>query len=193
MCNGRSPRVLTLPQCKRKHKGFGRKCPPRKYETFVMYKVSLWASSPIWASEPSFSSRVRTARASTFHDSPQMESLFAGEYRIGLFSLSWILQSSQEKSKTMVMPNFGGGKQGAWNGKYIGRRSAKPRGTRAEARVKNKKLLFFRSPRVALRREGRPLAVFFFAKDNEFIMKIYEKIPQNNCCLVNIGKAFFWH
>ena len=82
--------------------------PPRKYETSVMYKVSLWASSPIWASEPSFSSRVRTARASTFHDSPQMESLFAGEYRIGLFSLSWILQSSQEKSKTMVMPNFGG-------------------------------------------------------------------------------------
>ena len=36
---------------------------------------------------------------------------------------------------------------------------AKPRGTRAEARVK-KKSLFFRLPRAALRREGRPLAVF---------------------------------
>ena len=28
-CNGRSPRVLTLPQCKRKHKGFGRKFPTK--------------------------------------------------------------------------------------------------------------------------------------------------------------------
>ena len=57
---------------------------PRKYETSVMYKISLWASFPIWASEasrasePRLSSRVRAPRASTFHDIPQMKSLLAG-------------------------------------------------------------------------------------------------------------------
>ena len=32
---------------------------------------------------------------------------------------------------------------------------------------------------------------FFLAKDDEFIVKIYEKIPQNKCCFLNIGKVFF--
>ena len=32
---------------------------------------------------------------------------------------------------------------------------------------------------------------FFLAKADEFIVKIYEKIPQNKCCFVNIGKVLF--
>ena len=32
---------------------------------------------------------------------------------------------------------------------------------------------------------------FFLAKADEFIVKIYEKIPQNKCCFLNIGKVLF--
>ena len=51
---------------------------PWKYETSVMYRISLRACFPIWASEPGLSSRVRAPRASTFHDIPEVESLLAG-------------------------------------------------------------------------------------------------------------------
>ena len=51
---------------------------PRKYETSVMYRISLRASFPIWASEPGLSSRVRAPCASSFYDIPQMASLLAG-------------------------------------------------------------------------------------------------------------------
>ena len=122
-----------------------------------------------------------------------MESLLAGEYRIGLFSLSWILQSSQEKSKTMVMPNFGGVNKVLEMVNILGDdlQSREERGRKPALRTKN--CCFFAHHAWLLGEKDDRSRFFFFAKDNEFIVKIYEKIPQSNCCLVNIGKAFFWH
>ena len=58
--------------------GLWTKVSPESYEAPVLYRISLRASFPIWASEPGLSSRVRASRASTFHDIPEMESLLAG-------------------------------------------------------------------------------------------------------------------
>ena len=37
-----------------------------------------------------------------------------------VFSFSWVLQSSQVKSKTAIMQNFGGGGGGGWAAKFYG-------------------------------------------------------------------------